>query len=206
MNAVFIASHPDDIEFGCAGTINKLIRKGFEIHWVIMTNGENDVTHSKEVRLNELYESASQLKVKHIYLMDFRDGYITADADTIQKITDVLNKIKPDVVFTHYHNDRHQDHRNTSFCVRSVCWGVYNLLYFNSFSSIDFSPNLFIDISYDSNKKTDALKCYTSQLKKFSERGIDFINAAISVDKRNGVNIHCDIAEGYKIANCKWEV
>ncbi|MFQ9514688.1 MAG: PIG-L deacetylase family protein [Eubacterium sp.] len=206
MKVVFIAAHPDDIEFGCAGTIYKLISKGFDIHWILLTNGEKDINKSEKIRIDELNKSAALLGVKNIHFLGFVDGEVTANGNTVKKIADIVNKLNPDLIFTHYYNDRHQDHRNTAYSVRSACWGKYNIIYFNSFSSVDFQPNLFVDISSIVLNKKEVIGCYESQIKKYMERDIDFIEIACAIDKKNGGDIHCKMAEGYQVLNCVWNV
>lgn len=206
MKAIFIAAHPDDIEFGCAGTISKLNKKNYEIIWILLTRGENDIKHSGKKRIEEMYESARILKVNEVYFLDLLDGEIKNDGVTINKISEIINKFNPDIVFTHYPDDRHQDHRNTSYSVRSACWGNYNLLYFNSFSSIGFQPTLYVDTSNEIVAKTTVLNCYISQVEKYLERNIDFVGTACAIDKKNGGDIHCISAEGFQMINCVWNV
>lgn len=206
MKAMFIAAHPDDIEFGCAGTICRLKNKNYEIYWVLMTQGENDLKQSGKIRIEEVRKSAHRLGIEHICFMNFNDGEVANDGKTVRKIVDIVNEIKPDIVFTHYYNDRHQDHRNTAYSVRAACWGMYNIIYFNSFSSIDFQPNLFVDIDSNEIDKIAALNCYASQVSKYMERNIDFIGVACAIDKKNGGDIHCENAEGFQLLNCVWNI
>lgn len=208
MKVLFIAAHPDDIEYGCAGTIKLLHEQGNSVYWIMMSNGENDFNKTKETRLTELKKSAQLLEVQteNIYYMNCPDGFIPDNAGTIQKLFSLIVKINPDIVLTHFYDDRHQDHRNTSFCVRSACWSNYNLMYFQSYSTMNFEPSIFLDITSAIEIKINALKCYESQINKYNSRCINFVEKAVSVDKSNGGNIHCMYAEGFKSANCVWKI
>ena len=208
MKILFIAAHPDDIEYGCAGTIKLLREQGNSVYWILMTNGENDYNKTEKMRLAELDRSAETLEVRreNIFFLRYADGFISDNADTIKELDSIIRKIDPDVVCTHYYDDRHQDHRNTSYCVRSVCWGKYDLIYFRSFSTMNFEPNIFVDISDAIIHKREALNCYESQLKKYRERQIDFLEMSVSIDRKNGGNLHCMYAEGFIAANCVWKI
>ena len=138
--------------------------------------------------------------------MNCQDGFISDSADTVQNLSDIIEKINPDIVFTHFYDDRHQDHRKTSFCVRSACWGKYNLLYFQSYSTMNFEPSIFVDITNFIQLKIRAINCYISQIEKYNKRNIDFVERLICMDKRNGGNIHCLYAEGFIAANCVWKI
>lgn len=206
MKAMFIAAHPDDIEFGCAGTISKLEKNKVEIIWVLLTRGENDIKHSGEIRIKEMEESADILNVKKVYFLDLLDGEVKDDRVTIDRISEVISEVNPDIVFTHYPDDRHQDHRNAAYSVRAACWGKCNLFYFNSFSSIGFTPNLFVDITNEDDVKKKALMCYKSQIDKFTDRDIDFIGVSSANDRKNGGDIHSVSAEGFQVVNCVWNI
>ncbi len=206
MKIVFIAAHPDDIEFGCAGTINKLVKKGYEIEWILMTKGENDINHSGTIRLEEMQQASSILGVKRIRFLDFLDGGVSNDGKTVGKIMTLLSELKPGMVFTHYPNDRHQDHRNTAYSVLSACWGKNDIAYFNSYSSFGFQPNMYVDVTNEIEVKRSVLSCYMSQINKYAERNEDFIGASCAIDKKNGVDIHCAAAEGFQIVNCVWNI
>lgn len=206
MRVLFIAAHPDDIEYGCAGTIRNMIEKGDDVFWVLMSNGENDEGKNGRERIDELNESAEFLGVNNVTFMNIKDGFIEDNAENISRLSNVIDEIKPEVILTHYFDDRHQDHRNTSFCVRSACWGKYNLFYFTSYSTLNFSPSLFVDVTGEVENKIIALNKYKSQIEKYKSRGIDFIDNAITNNKQNGGNIHCLYAEGYQVANCVWKL
>lgn len=206
MKVLFVGAHPDDIEYGCSGTIAILEKRGYEVDFLIMSDGENDLSHESRNRLNEQEKAAEKLHINSVHYLKCKDGFINDDAETINKVSEMLSIIRPDLVITHYYDDRHQDHRKTSWCVRSACWGKVNLMYFQSFSSMNFEPNVYVDISIGIAQKREVLNCYSSQITKYKERHIDFVNGAISSDIKNGGNIHCSYAEGFILANFVWKI
>lgn len=206
MKVVFIGAHPDDIEFGCAGTIRKMKQSDAEISWIIMTSGENDINKDKALRLKELKAASKFQHVDNVICFDCPDGNVQCNSDLVDRIKSVICDIEPDIVFVQYWDDRHQDHRNTAYAVRSACWGNYNLVYFRSLSSLNFEPTIFVDISEYIEDKHQALELYVSQVQKYKNRTSSMISTVLAIDKINGGNIHTNYAEGFVPLNCVWTI
>lgn len=108
-----LGAHSDDIEIGCGGTVLELIADGrdIEITWVVFSSGkdrEREARASADLFLDKVHR-------KEVIVHHFRDGFFPYDGAQIKEQFEVLKKkISPDVVFTHYRNDRHQDHRTIS--------------------------------------------------------------------------------------------
>ena len=93
---------------------------------------------------------------------------ITDGIETIQVIERIVDKVKPDLVFTHTYRDRHQDHRNTGYASLSACRQCKKiLLYEGPASAIDFRPQLFIDIEKTIELKKRVTKVFASQSIKY---------------------------------------
>jgi LmbE family N-acetylglucosaminyl deacetylase len=105
-----IGAHCDDIEIGCGGTILKLIENypNVSIYWVVFSSNEQraqEATTSANVFLKEI-------KVKKIIIKSFRDGFLPFEGIEVKECFEQLKQeFTPDIIFTHYRNDRHQDHR-----------------------------------------------------------------------------------------------
>jgi LmbE family N-acetylglucosaminyl deacetylase len=115
-----LGAHSDDIEIGCAGTILKLIRerKNTLFYWVVLSgNGE---------RKREAIRSAKTLlrnaKEKTVVNKSFKDGFFPYIGAEIKEYFEVLRQaFSPDLIFTHYRNDLHQDHR----LVAELTWNTF---------------------------------------------------------------------------------
>ena len=110
-----------------------------------------------------------------------------------------MSMIKPDIVVTHYPNDSHQDHRNISAIVKSAARRNCNLVYFDSYSSIGFEANLYVDISEFADGKVNLLKHFKSQITKYADRNIDFVRKALLTNEVNGYESECPFAEGFVV-------
>src|SRR5690606_23917511 len=103
-----IGAHPDDIEFGCGGTMAKLAAEGANLHFVVVTDG-NRGSRQHEVEKQALIASRKQeqaaaakvLGATEVIFLDEEDGNLIADISLKEKIVRVVRKIKPDAIFTH---------------------------------------------------------------------------------------------------------
>ena len=158
-------AHCDDIEIGCGGTLLRLMEEGHEItcHWVVASSNpqrENECRRSAE----RFLAGVAHAKVE---IWQFRDGYLPyIGAEVKDAFERIKKEISPDIIFTHYRNDLHQDHRTIS----SLTWNTFRdhlvLEYEIPKYDGDFSsPNLYVPLSEDlCRRKTSYLMdCYESQ-------------------------------------------
>lgn len=115
-----LGAHCDDIEIGCGGTILKLVEahRDIEFCWVVFS--------SDEQRKLEALESANiflrQVEDKKIIIKDFRNSYFPYIGMEIKEYFEQLKQeLSPDLIFTHYRNDLHQDHR----LISDLTWNTF---------------------------------------------------------------------------------
>jgi len=109
LKILLLGAHCDDIEIGCGGTIMRLIKE-YKIHsvkWVIFTS---NALRADEARRCAHVFLDGVLK-KEVVIYDFRDGHLPFVGAEIKRHFEELKGFKPDVVFTHRRDDRHQDHK-----------------------------------------------------------------------------------------------
>ena len=112
MNILAIGAHPDDIEFGCGGTLSKYSEKGHKVYMLVLSIG--DKGGDPEIRQKEQENSAQILGAEKLYFGNEKDTEIVQSQKLITEIEGFLKEIKPDFIFVHYFDDTHQDHRNLS--------------------------------------------------------------------------------------------
>jgi LmbE family N-acetylglucosaminyl deacetylase len=108
-----LGAHSDDIEIGCGGTMLHLLSRysNLEVVWVVFSSGRE---REREAR------ASAALFLKHanrpeVIVRNFRDGFFPYEGAEIKTFFETLKKdVDPDLIFTHYRNDRHQDHRTIS--------------------------------------------------------------------------------------------
>jgi LmbE family N-acetylglucosaminyl deacetylase len=104
-----LGAHSDDIEIGCGGTILRLGEDypDCEFHWVVFSANGNRETEAR--RAAELF-AGPRLRGPH--LKKFRDGFMPFNGGPVKDVFEELKKeISPQLIFTHYRKDAHQDHR-----------------------------------------------------------------------------------------------
>lgn len=119
-NLLLLGAHADDIEIGCGGTILKLIAANpkLDIRWVVFSaEGERSREARRSARL--FLKAAGQSKV---VVKQFETSFFFSQGKPIKKFFETLkDSFQPDVVFTHYRDDRHQDHRLLS----DLAWNTF---------------------------------------------------------------------------------
>lgn len=184
-----VAAHPDDEVLGCGGTIAKVVDEGSEVYTLILGEGitsrdskRNVIKRSKDIA--ELKESSVNanciLGVKKVFFADFPDNRFDSIPliDIVKYVENIISKIKPCIIFTHFEDDLNVDHKITYNAVITatrpiVGKSVKNIYSFEVLSSTEwkypilFSPDYFVDISRTINKKLNALSTYKTELTKF---------------------------------------
>jgi len=115
-----LGAHSDDIEIGCGGTLMKLMKEheDFTVFWVVFTA---DGQRQAEARASARVFMSEAAKAK-IIIKQFRNGFFPFQGDRIKEFFEELKgRVQPDLIFTHYRDDRHQDHRTIS----DLTWNTF---------------------------------------------------------------------------------
>jgi LmbE family N-acetylglucosaminyl deacetylase len=125
--ALVIGAHPDDNEFGAGGTIAKLAAQGWEISFIIATNGNKgshdpgmSSYHLSDTREQEQRAAAAALGVQRVIFLRNNDGELEPTPALRSEIALYIRHFKPHYVFTHdpwKHYMLHPDHRAVGFAV-----------------------------------------------------------------------------------------
>jgi LmbE family N-acetylglucosaminyl deacetylase len=160
-----LGAHCDDIEIGCGGTLLKFIDqcRSVEFHWVVFTS----ISERKVEALASAELFLKNVREKKIVIESFRDGFLPYYGERIKEYFETLkNQFSPDVIFTHYRNDLHQDHR----LICELTWNTFrnHLILEYEIPKYDGDlgmPNIFVHLqeSHYQEKIKNILKSYTSQ-------------------------------------------
>ncbi|HKW94436.1 MAG TPA: PIG-L deacetylase family protein [Methylomirabilota bacterium] len=163
-----LGAHCDDIEIGCGGTIAKLADEhpGLTVSWIVFT--------SNEERAREARKSAEtvleNVKTKEVTIKTLRDGFLPYHGEAVKEMFEELKKrVAPDIVFTHYRSDLHQDHR----LISDLTWNTFrdHLVLEYEIPKFDGdlgSPNVFVhlDAGLRQRKIDNILSSFQSQRDK----------------------------------------
>lgn len=196
MNILAIGAHPDDIEFGCGGTLIKYAQKGHNVYLLILTTGS--IGGEPEIRKKEQEEAAKFMKAKQVFWGDFQDTELSIDKLLISAIDDVIDKTKPHIVFFNYIEDIHQDHRAVAHASTSATRYIKEVLYYEVPTSQNFQPDIFVDIQDVLDKKLELLRIHASQVDKTRVENLTILESAQSCAIFRGYQGRVKYAEGFK--------
>ena len=113
LSVLCLGAHSDDIEIGAGATLIDLIDQGIhlEVQWCVLS-GLGEREHEARASAGEFLAGAKSAKIE---VQTFKDGFFPQHSAAIKSwFEELKTRINPDVVFTHYRDDAHQDHREIS--------------------------------------------------------------------------------------------
>ena len=192
--ALVVAAHPDDIEFGCSGTVARWVDEGAEVVYALLTNGASGssdpaMTRERlaEIRRAEQIAAAKVVGVEQVEFLGYEDGFLQPTLEVRREVVKLIRRVRPEVVVTmdptvRFAGDRyinHPDHRAAGeVTLDAVIPGSDTRLAYPDLLEeglepvrltavwLTFSeqPNLVVDIGEQLQRKLDSLHCHTSQM------------------------------------------
>ena len=210
-----IAAHPDDEVLGCGGTLLKHAKNNDKILLLFATDGESSRTSDKKkifYRKKQAIKVARIINAQKPLFLNFPDNQL--DKINMLKIAKLFAKIverfKPDIIYTHHYNDLNIDHRLTfeatmiacrplseSSVAEIYCFEILSSTGWRGIGNLDFIPNVYVDIKDYIKKKIDLMKIYEKEIRPSPHpRSIDSITAkAIS----RGSEVSLSYAEAFEL-------
>ena len=196
MNILAIGAHPDDIEYGCGGTLLKLNgRQNTNIYFFVATCGE--LSGSKKVRIKEQRQAADFLGVKKIFWGNFPDTRLNVGRELIERIEAAIEECAPDVIFVNHPDDTHQDHKHIAECTVVASRYCRKVIYYEDYTSRNYEPSLFTDIEDVLDKKVELLKLHESQVGRKYPTGLDIVEGVKAIANFRGFQAKVKYAEGF---------
>ncbi len=188
-----IGAHPDDVEIGVGGTL--AAHRAAKNSVVILTLSRGGRGGDVDSRQSESMEAAELLGAR-LFLENLVDTRIALSSETLDIIERVVAEVRPDIVYTHSLNDRHQDHRATHEATM-VATRTIPLVgcYQSPSSTVDFRPNQFVTIDDYTDIKLELLACYRSQSHLRDYLDPDFVRATARYWSRFGTGISTEPLE-----------
>lgn len=216
LHALAFGAHPDDIELSVSGTLIKLGEMGYRTGVIDMVRGELGSRGTSAIRTREAKTSARILGLSVRGNLKLKDGEIFDTPAARLKVIRMLRKYRPELIFTHYWDDRHPDHIYTSRIVTQACYMAglakirtgqerfrpSRIFYFMLPHTVQ--PSFYIDISRQFLKKMEAVKAFKSQL--FDPSSLEpqtylsvpeFLPALESLNRYYGTLIEAEYAEAF---------
>lgn len=217
-NALVLSPHPDDDVFGLGGTIKKMATAGTKVTVAYFCDGSGGVPEGRpaaeelgasprrddsliRLRKEEAEKSKEILGISELVFFGYPDGKLAAGTSSILALQDLIERVKPDIIFLPSFLDNHSDHRvvNEIFlnASRKVLSEDFPVWAYEIWTPI--FVNRLVDISLYIKTKTEAVLAHQSQLK--SRR---YDKAIIALNQyRAEINNIFGFAEGFMAAPLK---
>ncbi len=195
MNILAIGAHPDDIEFGCGGTLIKYAGKGARIDLLVVTDGARG--GRARTRRSEQLKAAKVLGARRVHWGGYRDTLLPSVRHLIDCVERVLRLVQPDFIFVNNPDDTHQDHRQVARAAVSATRYARNVLFYEGPTTVNFTPTVFIDIAEEIERKIRALRHHHSQVMKTRIEGTAICEIAEASAHFRGVQGRVRWAEGF---------
>ena len=204
-----VGAHPDDIEFGCSGTLLKHKKQNDEVVMVIMTNTQSisGVTgkqlRSKQQLKQESKEAANIIGCQ-LEFLPFTDLKVPFGIESISKLEALILKYEIDTVYTHWGGDTNQDHIATLKTTMAAARLLPNVLCYEQvpiprITNVYPTANYYIDITTQFDQKLQVCKCHISQLKKYKTQGFDMLDGLKVLARYRGNQIGVKYAEAFDV-------
>ncbi len=194
-----VAAHPDDIEFGAAGTVARWIDEGARVSYLLVTRGDKgsddpstDPRALGDLREREQRSAAAEIGVEGVDFLDEPDGQVESSLRLRERITHAVRRFQPEVVMGHdptvlfVNNEwvNHPDHRAVGMAtVDAVFPTARDPLNLPQHLDEGLRPwkvaelylwstneaNQLVDIGATLDRKIAALRCHESQFRDFVE-------------------------------------
>jgi len=197
--ALVLAPHTDDGEFGCGGTISRLVREGCTVKYVAFSDCKESVPAGfpSDILAKEMKSATAILGLTDVHLLDYNVRYFDTER---QRILEDLIKIKreyqPDVVLTPCTTDFHQDHSTISKESIRAFKDVAILGYELPWNNLQLPSSGIIKLTaQDVDKKIQAIAEYKSQLGR-AYSSPEFLRAQALT---RGTRIRATYAEAFEL-------
>jgi LmbE family N-acetylglucosaminyl deacetylase len=180
-----IAAHPDDELLGPGATLARHVRRGEEVHAVILSEGSSSRYDDEmvDVLRNSAKDAGEVLGLSSVRVLTFPDQRL--DTVPILELTrtveSAMDDVRPDIVYTHFPGDVNPDHGIVAraawiACRPYVVPGLRRFAVYETPSSSEWSwplddgsfrPSLFVDVTETLPTKLAAMECYQSELRDY---------------------------------------
>tara|TARA_B100001059_G_C17781701_1_gene554601 strand:- start:327 stop:1001 length:675 start_codon:yes stop_codon:yes gene_type:complete len=208
-----LVAHADDEIIGCGGTLAKL-SKNNKIMCVFYSDGETSriTSNTSDIlkRKKNALKVSNSLNINKPMFLNFKDNQLDTYPllEIIKETEKIINKFKPDIIFTHFDGDLNIDHQIVSRAVKTAIRPVLNkniekLYMMEILSSTNlmlnkndaFYPNTYIDITQSIKVKEKCLKIYKDEMMIYPK--IRSIHSIINLNAYRGSEISSKFCESF---------
>ena len=196
MRVLAFGAHPDDIEVGMGGAITKYTKKKYDVLMVIAT-----IPNKREERWKEA-ENAAKILSAELLILDIDPNKMVFSRELVRGFDKVTRDYSPDIVYTHWDHDSHQDHVAVSNAViastrkNNCSLYMYEQTIPGGIVPYGFRTQSFVDISETIETKINSVIAHKSQVKINNEWWLYGIRGRAMY---RGYQINVKFAEAFEV-------
>ncbi|MFB4283062.1 MULTISPECIES: PIG-L deacetylase family protein [unclassified Nonomuraea] len=225
-----VTAHPDDADFGSAGSVALFVDRGVEVTYLLVTDGdaggnerELDNSGMAELRRSEQLAAAKAVGVTDVRFLGHPDGQVVPSLELRRAITRVIRQVRPDLLITH-HPDRnyqfiapsHPDHRAVGGAALDAVYpdarnpyafpelieeeGLEAWTVREVWLNGGSTPNHWVDITEAMDRKLAALQSHVSQVSHV-EGFTDFVRSRFAAWAEQAGFGEDHYAEGFQVVS-----
>ena len=209
MNIIVLSPHADDVEIAMGGTIAKYVDEGHNITIITAILPKEDLEGNTDEFMNknrrkEQKKSANILGA-NLEILDLDPYDFAFNRKYIKLFDQKIKSYKPDMIFSCWEHDTHQDHKNLAkilFAVtrkNNISLNMYEAMLPGGINTYSFNPQYFINISKYIDLKIKALKAYKSVFVNKKNNYSKYFDSIVGRAKFRGEIIGVDYAEAFLI-------
>jgi len=191
--ALVIVAHPDDADFICGGTCIQMAKRGIDVTYMVLTNGDKG-NHNPEITRNQLIamrqieqrKAATLAGVQQVLFMGEEDGFLRSHPEIRKRVTREIRRIRPELIictdpdryFVGEGYINHPDHRNAGLiAIEAIFPAADNPMFYPDMADEGYlphkikylyvhghsEPSLRVDITAELSTKVEAILCHKSQ-------------------------------------------
>jgi LmbE family N-acetylglucosaminyl deacetylase len=191
-----ISAHPDDWEIGMGQFLLDLLKpeRNNRIQICVVTEGGaggDSVSRRLEQRRVMMFLEA-RFPITFLGIHSESYAFLDTELESTRELISYLERVcaGSDVVFTHYPDDSHQDHRALGQSIRPACRYIANVLFYQSYTALNFQPSLFYEFSRAEMESPEGkLKLITfhhSQVERYRGSSQDLVEDMHALAAYNG--------------------
>jgi LmbE family N-acetylglucosaminyl deacetylase len=196
MNVVAFGAHPDDIEIGMGGTVARHASVGDRVVMVVATIPNNRETRRREA------ERAAEVLGAELMVLDLPAVDLMHSRAVVQRFDTVLEAVDPDVIYTHWNSDSHQDHNAVAMATLGAARAnrcavlMYEQTIPGGVVPFGFRAQSYVDVSSYMPMKMESIAMHKSQVRANGDLWIQGVRGRAMY---RGYQVNCEFAEAFEV-------
>jgi N-acetylglucosamine malate deacetylase 1 len=175
VDVLAIAAHPDDVELTCAGTLIKMVDKGYSVGILDLTQGEMGTRGTPELRAKEAEAARAAIGARCREQLNLGDSRLTSSIGNRHILAEKIREARPKTVILPFWEGRHPDHYTAATLGYEASYAAglkklpvggqphrpRKILYASMYWEV--KPSFLVDITPQWERKLAAIHCFSSQ-------------------------------------------